>query len=75
EPFIVAALLMTMVLHSLAATARLPVRYVLAVLQVVLHGAFSFSNHLWRRPAGLHPDQVTILSSIPRDLRLRSILL
>ncbi|CDO77460.1 hypothetical protein BN946_scf184881.g3 [Trametes cinnabarina] len=69
EPFILAALVMTMVLHSLATASHLPVQYVLAVLQAVLHGAFIFSNTSLGHPARLLPAQASVLKSIPSDVR------
>ncbi|KAI0324603.1 hypothetical protein GY45DRAFT_1262517, partial [Cubamyces sp. BRFM 1775] len=69
QPFILAALLMTIILHSLAAAARLPSRFVLATLQAVLYGAFLFSNVSLGHPRELLPAQSEVLSSLPRDLK------
>lgn len=61
---------MATVLHSMAATARLPVQYVLQVIQVVLHGAFLYCNSsLGGGPSNLTPKQKTILKSIPDDIK------
>lgn len=66
QPFVLAALLMTVVLHSLAAAARLPVEFVLSVLEAVLYGAFVFSNVA--RPNTLTTAQAEVLGTIPRTM-------
>ncbi|KAI0364852.1 hypothetical protein BV20DRAFT_955498, partial [Pilatotrama ljubarskyi] len=69
EPFILAALLMTIILHALAATARLPIRFVLSALQAFLYSAFVFSNTCLGRPPKLLPEQAAMLKSMPRDIK------
>ncbi|PIL33820.1 hypothetical protein GSI_04445 [Ganoderma sinense ZZ0214-1] len=69
EPFVLAGLLMAVVLHSLAATARIPAQYVLQVLKVVLHGAFMFCNSSFGRAVtSLTPEQDDILRRLPADI-------
>ncbi|KAI1784021.1 hypothetical protein LXA43DRAFT_872344, partial [Ganoderma leucocontextum] len=69
QPFVVAALVLTVVLHALAGTARGRVSYVLATVQVLIYGAFAFCSpspiHSFRTTAG----QDELLNTIPRDVR------
>lgn len=60
---------MTMVLHSMAATARLQVQYILAVLETVLYGAFVMCNTASGLPPGLTPEQASVMNSLPKDVR------
>ncbi|PIL24708.1 hypothetical protein GSI_12594 [Ganoderma sinense ZZ0214-1] len=70
QPYVLAGLLMATVLHSLAATARMPVQYVLRVLQVVLYGAFLYCNSTsGSKTTSLTPDQKSILETVPIDIK------
>ncbi len=72
EHFIIAALIMTTILHALAATSRMHCGYILATLQAVLYGAFVWCNTRSTSstaPGTLTPDQAALLSHIPDDVR------
>ncbi|KAI0715878.1 hypothetical protein C8T65DRAFT_522164, partial [Cerioporus squamosus] len=69
EYFILAAMIMTTVLHSLTATSRTQSSYVLTTIQAVLFGAFAWCNtHLPHAPR-LTPGQSDLLNKIPDDVR------
>ncbi|KAI0351503.1 hypothetical protein OH77DRAFT_1376523, partial [Trametes cingulata] len=68
QPFIVAALVLVMALHSLASVARLKAQYALATLEVVVYGAFIFSNTTSLSNPALNIAQGRVLQSIPRDI-------
>ncbi|KAL7279763.1 hypothetical protein ACG7TL_006170 [Trametes sanguinea] len=72
-PFLLAALLMVAILHTLSAVAFPAAQYLLATLKVVIFGAFTMSNAARSRSssaeAGLTPEQQSILQSMPLDLR------
>ncbi|RPD57898.1 hypothetical protein L226DRAFT_444588, partial [Lentinus tigrinus ALCF2SS1-7] len=69
-PFIVAALLMVTICHSIASLSFPQVEYVLATLRVVLFGALTFSlvDRTVTR-SSLTPEQAALLQSIPLDIR------
>ncbi|KAI9069063.1 hypothetical protein FKP32DRAFT_1560466, partial [Trametes sanguinea] len=65
EPFLLAALLMASVLHSLEAVSRTNLRFLLTTLQVMVFGCFAYCN------ASVHltPVQSDIMNAIPSDIR------
>ncbi|KAI0364054.1 hypothetical protein BV20DRAFT_907829, partial [Pilatotrama ljubarskyi] len=67
EPFVLAALIMTTVLHAIHSVSRLDSNFVLATLRVVLFGTFIFCNR-GRRPP-ITPAQRKVLRSLPKDVR------
>ncbi|KAI9057623.1 hypothetical protein FKP32DRAFT_1583402, partial [Trametes sanguinea] len=70
-PFLLAALLMVAILHTLSAVAFPAAQYILATLKVVVFGAFTMRSV--GSSSGLAPsltsEQQSILQSMPRDLR------
>ncbi|PIL31020.1 hypothetical protein GSI_05714 [Ganoderma sinense ZZ0214-1] len=68
QPFILAGLIMASILHSLAAASRLCSDYILATLQVVIFGAFVWSNTQTGQ-AVLTPGQEELLTKVPDDMR------
>ncbi|KAI0360932.1 hypothetical protein OH77DRAFT_1365392, partial [Trametes cingulata] len=69
EPWLLAGLMMSAVLHALAAASRPHLRYVLATLQAMVYGLFMYSNRTSGGPATLNPTQSSLFSSIPSDVR------
>ncbi|KAI0720100.1 hypothetical protein C8T65DRAFT_545168, partial [Cerioporus squamosus] len=69
EYFILAAMVMTTVLHSLTATSRTQSSYVLTTIQAVLFGAFAWCNTHLSHPQPLTPGQTALLNKIPDDVR------
>ncbi|KAI1783100.1 hypothetical protein LXA43DRAFT_865627, partial [Ganoderma leucocontextum] len=69
EPFVLAALLMVIVLHSLAAASRVYAQYILAAVQAMLYGAVVWCNAQSGWPSSLTPAQATLLQSVPDDVR------
>ncbi|KAI0646436.1 hypothetical protein C8Q79DRAFT_926401 [Trametes meyenii] len=67
EPFVLAALLMTCLLHAVHSVNRLDSRYVLATLRVVLFGVFMFCNKA--RRSLVSSGQRAVMNSIPTDVR------
>ena len=60
---------MTVVLHALAGTARGRVSYVLATVQVLIHGAFAFCSPFPAHSFRTTVAQDELLNTIPRDVR------
>ena len=69
QPFVLAALIMTVVLHALAGTARERVQYVLATIEVLLYGSFAFSRSSGDTSLQTDADHALVLKHIPRDIR------
>ncbi|RPD53703.1 hypothetical protein L227DRAFT_467796, partial [Lentinus tigrinus ALCF2SS1-6] len=69
EHFILAALIMTTVLHSLIATSRPHTQYVLITLQAVLSGAFAWCNTQLQHSPRLTAGQSDLLNKLPDDVR------
>ncbi|KAJ8457610.1 hypothetical protein ONZ51_g11431 [Trametes cubensis] len=67
EPFVLAALIMTCMLHAVHSVNHLDSHYVLATLRVLLFGAFMFCNKA--RQSSITPSQQAILQSMPVDVR------
>ncbi|KAI0744427.1 hypothetical protein C8Q76DRAFT_594744, partial [Earliella scabrosa] len=66
-PFILAALFMVTVLHTLAGVSRPYTRLILATLKVVLFGMMTWQNPLARKV--LSASQDALLRRIPVDIR------
>ncbi|PIL26911.1 hypothetical protein GSI_10049 [Ganoderma sinense ZZ0214-1] len=69
QPFVLAALIMSIVLHSLAAVSRVHVDYVLATLQAVLYGTVLWCNAQSGDSSDLTPSQASWLKTVPGDTR------
>ncbi|RDX40504.1 hypothetical protein OH76DRAFT_1307036, partial [Lentinus brumalis] len=69
EPYVVAALVMTTVLHSVAAVSRMYGQYILATLEAVLFGAFVWCNTQGGGRPELTPAQARVLETLPADVR------
>lgn len=69
QPFVVAALIMTVVLHALGGTARDRVHYVLATIHVLIYGSFAFTRSSGDPPFRTNIDQARVLEHIPYDIR------
>ncbi|KAH9846513.1 hypothetical protein C2E23DRAFT_743882, partial [Lenzites betulinus] len=67
EPFVVAALIMTTILHAVHSVNRADSNYVLSTIRVLLFGAFMFCNK--GRRASLTAVQQGVLNTIPKDVR------
>ncbi|KAI0655865.1 hypothetical protein C8Q70DRAFT_922769, partial [Cubamyces menziesii] len=67
EPFILAALIMTTILHTVHAVTRADSNYLLATIRAVLFGVFMFCNK--GRRSSLSSAQEAILQSVPKDVR------
>lgn len=67
DPFILAALLVVVALHTLAATAHTHVNLILSILRVVLVGVFLSDKAGAARH--LNQSQKTMLDGIPQDIR------
>ncbi|KAI1788720.1 hypothetical protein LXA43DRAFT_862608, partial [Ganoderma leucocontextum] len=66
--FILAALLMVTILHTLASVARPYTQFILATLQVLLFGALSWHTNPIAK-AVLDASQNALLKRIPLDIR------
>ncbi|OJT11998.1 hypothetical protein TRAPUB_11455, partial [Trametes pubescens] len=67
EPFVLAALIMTTILHAVHSVSRVDSNYILATLRVLLFGAFMFCNR--GRGSQLTAAQRLMLQTIPKDVR------
>ncbi|KAH9854780.1 hypothetical protein C2E23DRAFT_725463, partial [Lenzites betulinus] len=67
EPFVVAALIMTTILHALHGVSRNDSHYVLATIRVLLYGAFAFCRTPSSAP--MTEAQQAVLASVPKDVR------
>ncbi|KAL7284233.1 hypothetical protein ACG7TL_001515 [Trametes sanguinea] len=67
EPWLLAGLVMSAVLHSLAAVSRPDLTYVLATIQAIIYGAFMYCNGA--SSTTLDADQAGMLAAIPSDVR------
>lgn len=68
EHFILAALVMVAVMHSIAAASRMYSAYVLRTVEAVLVGAFLWTNTRSGGPSVLTPSQASLFSQLPRDV-------
>ncbi|KAI0710498.1 hypothetical protein C8Q76DRAFT_576339, partial [Earliella scabrosa] len=69
EPFVLAALIMTTILHSIAAVSRSRCQYILRTLEVVLYGAFVWCNTQSGNGSELTIAQDDLVNSLPEDVR------
>lgn len=65
QPFLIAALIMVVILHSMAAVARSYLAFTLATIRVVILGAI----YTVKGPSGLSPAQLALLRDVPHDVR------
>ena len=70
QPFVVAALIMTTLLHAVASVSRPYSNFVLATIRVLLHGAFAYCNRVSSQSSStLTAHQRNILRTVPKDVR------
>ncbi|KAI8969511.1 hypothetical protein BD414DRAFT_428473, partial [Trametes punicea] len=69
EPWLLAGLVMSAVLHSLVAVSRPDLTYVLTTLQAMIYGAFMYCNGASGTSKKLSAHQADLLAAIPSDIR------
>ncbi|KAI9057530.1 hypothetical protein FKP32DRAFT_1545113, partial [Trametes sanguinea] len=69
EPWLLAGLFMTSVLHTLAAVSRTDLHFVLSALQAMIYGAFIYCNVAAGSPPVLTAAQALLLNDMPSDIR------
>ncbi|KAI0827477.1 hypothetical protein BC628DRAFT_1318722, partial [Trametes gibbosa] len=65
EPFVLAALVMSTILHTIHAVTRADSHYLLTTIRAILFGAFVFCNGGRR----LTSAQDSVLQTVPKDVR------
>lgn len=69
QPFLLAALLLVVVLHTLSSVSRSESSYILSTLEVVLYGAFAYDASGRGLPQTLTTAQNAFFQELPRDVR------